>query len=119
MAKKNKVTPEEARKRNHAFKENSTGNILKEKMYNKVIDRYSKHGNLFEFSDRVIWKGVFWTLPEIFGYMIFFSLFLFLAHVGFKRYGEPRTYVFFALLIMWRVQMAVKQLHQINKKLGD
>lgn len=118
MVRKNKLKPEVAKKVNASFKEGSTGHPLKEKLYNGIVDRYSKHGNEFTFSDRFVWKGAVWVLPEIFGYIIFFTIFLYLASFSFKRYGDARTIVFFILLLIWRVQVGVKQLNQINKKLG-
>ena len=92
-----------------------TENLLKDRIFNWIVDRYSRNGRKFEFSDRFVWTGAVYTLPEIFGYIIFFAIFLFLAHLSFKRYGEARTIVFVMLLMMWRLQIMIKVLHKISK----
>jgi len=117
MAKnKEKLSLKEATLYNERRKQD-TGSPLADKVYNWIIDRYSKHGNKFETSDVVVWKGSVYELPEIFGYIIFFTIFLILANISFKKYGDARTIVFFMLLIMWRLQKAIGVLKSINKKL--
>lgn len=114
---KSERSSDELRQSNDVCKENSSGHKLQEYFYNKVIDRYTRNGREFVTSDQFVWKGTFFVIPEFIGYMIFFAIFLLLAKIGFSKYGEARTVVFFMLLIMWRLNMQLKQLSQINKKL--
>jgi len=114
---KSERSSKELRLANDGKKEANTGEQLKEAVFNKVVDRYTKKGREFEFSDVFVWKGAIFIIPEFVGYILFFMFFLFLAQMSFKYYGEPRTYVFVMLLIMWRANMILKQLSQINKKL--
>lgn len=93
-----------------------THHALGDKLFNWILDRYTKNGRAFKFSDAFVWKGSVYVLPEIFGYMIFFAIFLFLAHLSFKRYGDARTIVFFILLAIWRLNIIVKQLSKLNAK---
>jgi hypothetical protein len=94
-----------------------TGAKLKDSIYNKIIDRYTKNMHEFRYSDRFIWAGTVYAIPETIGYIIFFAIFLALAHISFNKYGEARTVVFFILLLIWRVQILVKLLSSINRKL--
>jgi len=114
---KSERSSEELQRINDSAKELSSGKVWKETLYNKIIDRYTKKGREFEFSDKFVWKGAIYQIPEFFGYIVFFALFLSLAMMSFKRYGESRTIIFVMLLIMWRINMSLKHLAQINKKL--
>lgn len=121
MAKKKKEATEKAvlsvKEHNDAQKKESDHPIF-DKVYFWVIDRYTKNNHKFTFSDAFIWKGGVYVLPEIFGYLIFFGIFLWLAHISFTYYSEARTIVFFILLAVWRLNMINTQLKKINKKLG-
>lgn len=100
---------------NEQFKKETEKRLL-DKIYFWVIDRYTRNKNEFTFSDRFIWKGTIYLVPETLSYVLFIALFLTLAHIGFEKYGEARTVVFFMLLLMWRLQAIIKQLAQLNKK---
>jgi len=90
----------------------------KDNLFNSIIKRYSKNGRQFMFSDRFVWTGAVYTLPEIFGYIIFFAIFLYLGHLSLNRYGEFRTFMFFMLLLIWRVNIMVKFMGKLNQKLS-
>ena len=111
-----KESPADVRLYNETKKKETEHTIL-DKVYFWVVDRYTKHTHKFRFSDEFVWKGAVYVIPSIAGYMMFFALFLMLAHFSFKRYGEARTIVFFILLLIWRVQMGVSLLGRISKKL--
>jgi hypothetical protein len=88
-----------------------------DKVYNKIIDRYSKHNNRFEFSDRFVWSGAVYVLPEIFGYILFFALFYWIGGIILKNYGWERMFMFFALLGLWRINILVRQIGKLEKKI--
>jgi len=102
---------------NHQFRKD-TDSKLKDAAFNWILDRYTKNKHAFTFSDRFVWTGAVYTIPEIFGYIVFFAIFYFLGNLSLTRYGEPRTYMFFALLILWRLNMQVKYLAKLNTKLA-
>jgi hypothetical protein len=93
-----------------------TDSKLKDRLFNWIVARYSRGGLKFNFSDRFVWTGAIYTLPELFGYIVFFVIFLYLAHLSFMRYGEARTIVFFMLLAIWRINVMVKYLAKLNSK---
>lgn len=111
----NRIGKKAAEKVNHRYKKD-TESKSKDFFYNKILDRYTNNGIEFSISDRFVWQGAIYTLPGIFGYMLFFSLFLYLAHLSFTRYGDARTIVFFILLVVWRLNVAVKYLAKLNEK---
>jgi len=114
---KSERSSEELQRLNDSKKVSATGSVWKESLYNKIVDRYTTKGREFSFSDQFVWKGSVYQIPEFVGYILFFMFFLWLAMISFKYYGAPRTYIFMALLILWRVNMMLKQLYQLNKKL--
>ena len=101
---------------NDACKKDTEG-VLKDRVYNWIVDRYTKHNHKFNFSDKFVWSGVAYVVPETVGYMVFFAIFLTLAMLSFKKYGDARTIVFVMLLMLWRIQIMIKYLGKINKKL--
>lgn len=117
MAKpKSKLSAEALRSANELKKE-STESTSKDRAYAWIVDRYTKKHREFTFSDQFIWKGVVYVVPEMIGYIIFFAIFLALASMSFKRYGEARTIVYVMLFMMWRINMMVKYLAKLDKKL--
>lgn len=98
-------------------KKKETDHPLLDRIYFWVIDRYTKHNHVFKFSDVFVWKGAIYMIPETLSYIIFFALFLKLADISFKKYGDARTVVFFILLLIWRVQVIIKLLGKVNKKM--
>lgn len=95
----------------------ATEHALLDRVYFWIIDRYTRNWHEFKWSDRFVWKGAVYVVPEFIGYAVFFAIFLMLAAIGFRKYGEARTYVFFMLLILWRLQAMIKLLGQLNRKL--
>ena len=95
----------------------STPYPMKDRVFNWIVDRYTRNNHKFKFSDLFIWKGAVYVIPEIFGYLVFFAIFLLLAKMSFDRYGDARTIVFFILLGIWRLNMQIKILSKIEKKL--
>lgn len=115
-AREAELPPETIREMNEAKKQD-TNAATKDRIYAWLIDRYTKHNHLFMASDVIVWKGAVYELPTMLGYIVFFGLFLWLASISFKRYGDARTIVFFLLLMMWRLQIIIGYLNKINKKL--
>jgi len=116
---KKKLTKQEAlalKNANDAQKQ-ETEHALYDRLYFWIVDRYTKNQHKFKFSDAFVWKGAVYVIPEMLSYLIFFAIFLALAYVSFKKYGEARTIVFFILLLIWRVQILVKIGNKINRKL--
>jgi hypothetical protein len=97
---------------NDASKKN-TEHILQDKIYNGIIDRYSRNGKKFEFSDKFVWSGSVYALPEIFGYIIFFAVFYFLGNSIYNRYGVIHFLMFFFLLGLWRLNILISLIRKL------
>ena len=78
-------------------KKRDSGHPLADRAYFWFIDLYTKRNKEFKFSDEVVFK--FWThqFPTIFGYIVFFALFLWLGTIWIKRYGEIQTVIIFMM----------------------
>ena len=98
-------------------KKGDTGHPLADRVYAWWIDLYTKRGKEFKFSDVVVFKFWCYSFPTIFGYIVFFALFLWLGSIWLKRYGEVKTVIIFMMLIMWRIQILTSIMSQMNKKL--
>ena len=85
-------------------------------VYNWIISRYTKNKHEFTSSDRFIWKGACYLLPTYFGYVIFFALFYWLGGLIYNRYGMSRLIIFFALLMIWRINVLIGLQRSILKK---
>ena len=118
MSNKTEMPIERLRRLNDSFKKD-TEHALADKAYDWIIDRYTKNSRVFEFSDRFVWSGAVYVLPELFGYILFFVIFYWLGNIVYNNYGWPRLFMFFMLLLLWRLNVMVKLLHKVNKKLGD
>jgi hypothetical protein len=117
MAKpRSKLSAADLELANDAKKE-STEKVFSDKIYNWLVDRYTKKHREFTFSDQFVWKGAVYVVPEFFGYIVFFAIFLLLASISFKKYGEARTIVYVLLFLLWRLNVMVKYLAKIDKKL--
>lgn len=106
-----KVAEESVELYNFAFRKN-TEHIFKDKIYNWILERYTRKGKRFEFSDQFVWSGSVYALPEIFGYIIFFAIFYWLGNKLYEHYGEIHVFMFFMLLVLWRLNMMVKILRK-------
>ena len=95
-----------------------TESKFKDKLYNSLIDRYTAKGRQFKFSDRFVWKGAIYALPEMLSYIVFFAIFLWLGHLSLNRFGEFRTLLFFILLVVWRLNIQIKLLRTVSSKLS-
>lgn len=103
---------------NRQYRKNTTS-PARDKVFNWILNRYSQKGRKFSFSDRFVWTGAVYSLPDMIKYIAWILLFLWLAHISFNQYGEARTVVFFIILLIWRVSISNQHLNKISKKLGE
>ena len=118
MAKQEPIPKDEIEEYNKQFIEH-TGQPLSDSVYSWIISRYSKHHHEFTSSDRFVWKGACYLLPTYFGYILFFTAFYWLGGLIYNRYGMARMLMFFALLMIWRLNVAIGLFRSMLKKQGE
>jgi hypothetical protein len=52
-----------------------------------------------------------------FGYMLFFGVFYWLGGLIYNKYGMARLVMFFALLILWRLNIAIGLFRSMLRKI--
>jgi hypothetical protein len=80
------------------------------------VRRYKKHGHPWKKSDQRIFHGFIYGVSGYFGYIIFFSLFGYLFWQTEKLLGFNKALLFALLLILFRINLVLKQLVVLNKK---
>jgi hypothetical protein len=108
---------DEVKFHNDRFLEN-TESGFKDGIYNKIVNKYTSKRKKMSFSDRFVWKGSVYVLPEMIGYVLFFLFFYYLGTVILRNYGVERMFMFFILLVLWRLNIQIKFLKKLNDKLG-
>lgn len=94
--------------------------LLKDRLYNRIVDRYGVKGNPWQTSDSFVWRGSIYELPSLVGYVVQILFFWWLAMLAirFKGDGDPLYGVIaIAVFILVRLAMILKQLVAQRKEL--
>jgi len=97
----------------------SLGHGLADKLYYKILMLYMRKQVPFGKSDVIIWKGTFFVVPTWIGYISFAALFGWFFIKLYDKYGISRMLSFIAILILWRLNMAIKLFNDMNKNIKD
>lgn len=87
------------------------------KAYQWVKNRYHKNRRPWKKSDVIVWKGTFTVVTVWIGYLIFAAIFGWFFIKLYDTYGISRMLSFMAVLVLWRINMMVKLLNALNRKL--
>ena len=93
------------------------GHGLADKLYYKILSRYLRKEVPFGKSDVVIWRTWFYVIPTWTGYIAFSALFGWFFIKLYDKYGISRMIAFIAILVLWRLNMAIKLFNDVNKNL--
>jgi hypothetical protein len=93
-------------------------NSLGGKVYMWVKKRYHKNGRPWKKSDVIVWKAWCYVIPIWIGYLLFGALFGWLFIKTYDKWGIGKLASLVGVLILWRLNVAIKTLGEINKKLG-
>jgi hypothetical protein len=86
------------------------------KIYQWIKNRYYKNRREWKKSDVIVWKGSCTVMLVWIGYLIFAGVFGWLFIKLYDTYGIGKMLAFFFILILWRVNIMIKQLAQLDKK---
>lgn len=98
----------------------SSGYKLKDLLYKKIIDRYSRNGHVWQTSDTVVWKGAIYELPSILSYIIQLLFFWWLAMLAIRIKGDGDAMygvIAVGVFILVRIGMLLKQVTASRKEL--
>jgi len=95
----------------------NTGQPLKDKVFDWVVRRYEKKGLAWRESDQKIFSGFIYGVGGYFSALLFFAFFGFLFYQTNKLYGFERAVLLALLMILFRVNILIKQIVILNRKL--
>jgi hypothetical protein len=93
-----------------------TEHPMSDVVYKWIIGRYTRNKHEFTTSDKFVWHGSCYLLPVYFGYMLFFGVFYWLGGLIYNKYGMARLVMFFALLMIWRINIVIGLMRTLVKK---
>jgi hypothetical protein len=94
----------------------NTGEPWKDAVFNWVVGRYKKHNHPWKKSDQRVWRGAIFGLTSYFGYVIFFAFFGYILYTTNKLYGFEKAVLLGILFVLFRINILIKQMVQLNKK---
>jgi len=89
---------------------------FKDKLYQKILLKYDSKKKEWKASDTLVWKGWIYIIPQWIGYLLFMALFGFMFITAYK-YGIHNMIAIIAAIFLWRINMILTQLRELNKKL--
>jgi hypothetical protein len=98
----------------------STGYRLKDRVYNSIVDRYSKNGHKWTTSDTFVWAGGIYEATTMLSYIIQLLFFWFLAMLAIRIRGDGDALygvIAIGVFILVRLGMLLKQLVAARKEL--
>jgi hypothetical protein len=87
----------------------------RDKIYNAVVARYGKKGNLWTKSDTFIFYGFIYTIWDYFIMVLFLWLIYFAANFFYEKYGLWRAISFLFVVILIRINMLIRVQNKIDK----
>lgn len=93
----------------------NSGEPWKDKIFNWVVSRYQKHDHPWKQSDQRVWHGAIYGLTSYCGAVIFFVVIGWLLFQMQKLYGFEKALLLALLMILFRVNILIKQLVKLNR----
>jgi hypothetical protein len=94
-----------------------TDESLGGKVYLWVKKRYHKNNKPWKQSDVIVWKAWCYVIPIWIGYLVFAGVFGWLFIKIYDTYGIGKMLSFIAILALWRMNVAIKLMGEIKRKL--
>jgi hypothetical protein len=94
----------------------NTGDTWRDATYNWVVSRYKKNGHAWRKSDTTVWKGFVYGVTAYIGYIIFFSLMMWLLMWIHDKYGAAKAIITALVILLARLNIMIKQLSSLNKR---
>jgi hypothetical protein len=94
----------------------NSGEPWKDKLFDWVVGRYKKHNHEWKKSDQRVWSGAIFGITTYFGTLLFFALLGWLLWQTNKLYGFEKAVLLALLMILFRVNVLIKQMVTLNRK---
>ena len=94
----------------------NSGEPWKDKIFDWVVHRYQKHNHPWKKSDQTVWSGGIYGITSYGGMLLFFALIGFVLYQTNKLYGFEKAVLLGMLMILFRVNVLIKQMVQLNRK---
>jgi hypothetical protein len=94
----------------------NSGYAWKDAIFNWTVRRYKKHNHPWHKSDQRIWHGAIFGLTQYFGSIFFFVFIGLILYQTQKLFGFARAVLLALLMILFRINIIIKQIVQLNRK---
>jgi hypothetical protein len=94
----------------------NSGYPWKDKLFDFVVKRYQKNNHPWKKSDQDIWSGAIFAVTQYIGTIVFLGFIGWLLYQTNKLYGFEKAILLALLMILFRVNIVIKQLVMLNKK---
>jgi hypothetical protein len=94
----------------------NTGEPWKDKIFDWVVKRYQKNNHPWKKSDDRVWRGAIFGVTSYLGALVFFALIGFVLYQTNKLYGFEKAVLLAMLMILFRINVLIKQMVQLNRK---
>ena len=109
-----KVLDEAIALHNVAFYRN-TEKPARDKIFNWLVDLYTKKGKKWEKSDEVIFGGFIYVIADYFGYILLFGALWWFVTVMVRTKGEWHALFFLLIFLVVRVGMLLSAVRHSNR----
>lgn len=92
-----------------------TENAMKDKIFNGVVDLYTKKGKRWQKSDDVIFGGALYYISPYFGYILLFGALWWFVTAMLKTKGEWHALFFLLIFLIVRVGMLLAAVRHGNR----
>ena len=94
----------------------NSGYAWKDKVFDWVVKRYKKYNHPWRKSDQRIWHGFLYGITSYIGSIFFFVFIGFILYQTQKLFGFARAILLALLMILFRINIIIKQIIQLNRK---
>jgi hypothetical protein len=87
-------------------------------VYNKILKRYGDKGNAWTASDSFLWQGFLYYVVDYIFAVGFIGLITWLLVLTYDHFGPVKACIVAFVMLLWRVNIIVRQGNQTNRLLG-
>ena len=107
------LDPELALKNSKQYR--TTEKHMRDKIYNWVVDLYTRKGKEFKSSDEFVFAGFTYTVVDYLGYVLLFTILWWLVGFMQKSQGDMHALYFLLIFIIVRLGMLLSAVRHGNR----
>jgi hypothetical protein len=96
----------------------STPYPARDLVYNKIVDRYGVKGNAWKTSDSIIFQGFIYYVWDYVMAIVVIGVLTWILVLTYDRFGLAKTGIVAFVMLLWRVNILIRQGAQANRLMG-